>query len=565
MRKNKALLNLVVSALTAAMTICGSFGSLAEEVTTVPEEITVTEEGISEEELSISEEIVTETETEEVVEEQISITEAEIVSEEEITEEEIISVSETEIEEIITETVPEHTAEAVIQEGTPEVVVAEEQVPETTEAYLIDSWSGAEQIKDLKGASSPEGSVLTWSAIPDAEGYLIGAIQNGNPYRQIDFIVGGNNTKYVDKNASLTAYSYYWEFPYKKVDGKVVRGNASSKYVYGVKQLPAPQNLKVTASLSGIDISWDPVMGADAYVIKTRIGKDGEVFDLMATDATSYHHPLSSLYDADTYYWVYAFIDNDGNRRPGATSKFAYARTPSDPIKYKPVIFVDSEYITAYCGEIKEIPVRYTAGSDDVYYLNLNEGLVTEWDDTKRGKSNQTFLLTGLVGGEYEVLLFNGFNNYTITLHITIIESELEKQLKQQPVYVVSTFYTVQSDKYKASYPDLMQSMFVNKSGTSIKNVTIAFAAWDKNKLPIKIPTKYDSRGDYVELVTYEGINLLDGEVYGDEVGLAMWLYPVVPAYVKSCIVSYDDFYGNTWNNPLYEAWKQKYVNQILQ
>jgi len=269
------------------------------------------------------EEQFTEIETE--YQEELTTEVAEISTE--YVEEETEAVTEEIVtEEIITEPEP------VTEEPTTEEVVIEEPttaIPEqTTKEFLIDAWSGTEQITDLKGTSSPEGSVLTWSPIPDAEGYLIGAIQNGNAYKQIDFIVGENNTRYVDKNASLTVYSYYWVFPYKKVDGKVVRGAASSKYVYGVKQLAAPQGVTATGAPGRIKLAWNPVPGKSGYIIKCRRGNGpveviADVWDESYSDQAA---PLNMV----SFYWIYAYVASPRGNMPGQTSTYTFA-TPLEP------------------------------------------------------------------------------------------------------------------------------------------------------------------------------------------------------------------------------------------
>ena len=186
-------------------------------------------------------------------------------------------------------------------------------------------WTGNEQITDLKAKSTPDGSDLTWSKIPEADGYLIGAIQNGKPYRQIDFIVGGNTTEYLDINASLTDYSYYWVFPYKKVNGKVVRGAASSIYVYGIKQLLAPKNLKATGKTGGVDLGWDSVSDADGFIIKRRTGSSGSAVVIADVTGTSYTDTTASTTD-NSFYWVYAYKKSGNTKRPGAISSYAYAK-----------------------------------------------------------------------------------------------------------------------------------------------------------------------------------------------------------------------------------------------
>jgi len=263
------------------------------------------------------EEQVTEIETE--YQEELTTEASEIVTEA-VTEE--IVTAEPTTEEIITEPEP------VTAEPTTEEVIIEEPatvIPEpTTEEYLIDAWSGTEQITDLKGTSSPEGSVLTWSPIPDAEGYLIGAIQNGNAYKQIGYVVGGNTTTYTDKDASMEKYSYYWVFPYKRVNGKIARGAVSSRYVYGIKLLAAPQNFKAESVPGGVNLTWTEVPNVYKYLIKCRRGNGTVTVLDNAYNGTYFDEAAPS--DVTSYYWVFATQNGYPNDLIGASSTYAYGK-----------------------------------------------------------------------------------------------------------------------------------------------------------------------------------------------------------------------------------------------
>lgn len=288
----KKLVMLLLSALLAVSP------AMAEE--TIEEQFTEIETEYQEEVTTEAAEIVTE-----YVEEETEAVTEEIITTEPVT------------EEIVTEPEPV-TEEAVIEE--PTTVVPEP----TTEEYLIDAWSGTEQITDLKGTSSPEGSVLTWSPIPDAEGYLIGAIQNGNAYKQIGYVVGGNTTTYTDKDASMEKYSYYWVFPYKRVNGKIARGAVSSRYVYGIKLMAAPQNFKAEGVPGAINLSWNPVPDASRYIIKVRRG-NGTVEQLADTYKTTYTDEAAPN-DVVSYYWVLGFKYGYPNDYYGASSTYAFAK-----------------------------------------------------------------------------------------------------------------------------------------------------------------------------------------------------------------------------------------------
>ena len=182
-------------------------------------------------------------------------------------------------------------------------------------------WKGTERVSGLKAKSSVNGIILSWNAVAGADGYLIGAIRYGNPYRQIAYTSGRT---YTDTNASLYLYNYYWVFPYKKVDGKVVKGRVSANYVYGIKLLPKPENVKAAAKTTSVYLRWDPVSGADGYVIKVRRG-NGSVSTL-ATIKDREYSDINAPVDEISYYWVYAYKNYGDAKRPGEISSYVYAK-----------------------------------------------------------------------------------------------------------------------------------------------------------------------------------------------------------------------------------------------
>ena len=340
---------------------------------------------------------------EETIEEQF--TEIETEYQEELT---------TEVAEIVTEYVEEET-EAVTEEIVTEEIITEPEpvteeviieepttaIPEpTTEEYLIDAWSGTEQITDLKGTSSTEGSVLTWSPIPDAEGYLIGAIQNGNAYKQIGYVVGGNTTTYTDKDASMEKYSYYWVFPYKRVNGKIARGAVSSRYVYGIKLMAAPQNFKAEGVPGAVKLSWNPVPDAVKYIVKVRRG-NGAVENLDDSVYGTAYTDKAAPNDVVSYYWVLGFKHGYPNDYYGASSTYAFAKpipsgsgfTEVGRFTYKYSFSEDTRYFIA---------LRNDNGGNAMVTANVlaydanNEIIGADEDTEITSKPGYTILIDGL-------------------------------------------------------------------------------------------------------------------------------------------------------------------------
>lgn len=163
---------------------------------------------------------------------------------------------------------------------------------------------------------------------------------------------------------------------------------------------------------------------------------------------------------------------------------------------------------------------------------------------------------------------------------------QLNAAIAAQPVFVQDTKYVNRkSIRDKMKYPsglycDFLSPIIKNNSGTDVKNVKIAYAAWDANNLPLKIDGYYDftnvyeKNNDYIVIKNLEALNIINGGAYeytlaeSDE-SVSYWDddAPFLISYhddtniakCKSIVVSYEDFDGNTWENPYYEAWCNAY------
>ncbi len=139
--------------------------------------------------------------------------------------------------------------------------------------------------------------------------------------------------------------------------------------------------------------------------------------------------------------------------------------------------------------------------------------------------------------------------------------SELETALNNQPVKITRTEYISQEDQFLR--PDLLSAVFQNDSGVDIKNAVLGYVAWDSNNLPVKIQSQYDfTDGEYFKKVNYSDVNLVNGASYGENGGLSIGNDNI--ARFKAIVVSYTDFDGNTWDNPLLEEFKKLYEDKKL-
>ncbi|WP_026669343.1 DUF5780 domain-containing protein [Butyrivibrio sp. AE3006] len=129
--------------------------------------------------------------------------------------------------------------------------------------------------------------------------------------------------------------------------------------------------------------------------------------------------------------------------------------------------------------------------------------------------------------------------------------SELDEKVKTQDLYVSQTSILRKDDLYIAS-GDMMQAIIYNNSDKKIAEAVVAFAAWDKNNLPVKIQKPYGiGTGDYITEVTYSNVNLLKGQSYGDDSGYEVSTSPSIQK-IRAIVVSYQTTDGEKWENPYY-------------
>lgn len=142
----------------------------------------------------------------------------------------------------------------------------------------------------------------------------------------------------------------------------------------------------------------------------------------------------------------------------------------------------------------------------------------------------------------------------------TLGVADVDWLVNQQPLHVVNTQYLVQSDQYKALYPDLLSATIENSGTDDIRDAVIAIVAWDANGLPVKIKGQFDfSDGKYVALVNFDAINMVPGAMYGSNSGLPLDADCNNIAMFKATVVSYTRFDDTTWGNPYFDLWKQMY------
>lgn len=142
-----------------------------------------------------------------------------------------------------------------------------------------------------------------------------------------------------------------------------------------------------------------------------------------------------------------------------------------------------------------------------------------------------------------------------------ITASELEEMLLSQDVCVTETKYLVQDLNYQWAYPDMLCAIFENRGTEDIKNIVVAFAAWDARCMPLEIKGKNTLlEGTYIQKVCleYEDFRFMPGTETGYGIGYEVKEDATV-SVLKAIVVSYETFDGKIWENPYYNLWEKMY------
>ncbi|RAI80149.1 hypothetical protein BFS35_010210 [Macrococcoides goetzii] len=141
--------------------------------------------------------------------------------------------------------------------------------------------------------------------------------------------------------------------------------------------------------------------------------------------------------------------------------------------------------------------------------------------------------------------------------------ARLERAIKKQDLYAVDAKYVVLHDEFKSLYPDNLQTTIKNNTDKDIKDVQYGFVAWDKNGLPIKIKGDIDFGKSYFRGVTADAANIKGYGTFGEDKGYRIDSTIGVHSF-KPFVVSYVDFEGKKWTNPLYKEFLKMYEGKRL-
>ncbi|MCL2838746.1 MAG: DUF5780 domain-containing protein [Oscillospiraceae bacterium] len=132
---------------------------------------------------------------------------------------------------------------------------------------------------------------------------------------------------------------------------------------------------------------------------------------------------------------------------------------------------------------------------------------------------------------------------------------ELDEAIRQQPLFVDSTNF-LPSSHFRIGRDSMIQAILYNNSDVPIRNAVVGFVAWDRNRLPIRIRQRIGiSDGNYFSRLNLDTINLMPGTFYRGRVGDTYYGMRIDEnldvSFLKAIVISYEDFDGNHWTNPL--------------
>ena len=146
----------------------------------------------------------------------------------------------------------------------------------------------------------------------------------------------------------------------------------------------------------------------------------------------------------------------------------------------------------------------------------------------------------------------------------TLVQSSFDNLLMQLPVTIIKTEHIVRDKQCKHLYPDMLQAMIKNKTSVKIKDVVVAFVAWDKDNSPVKIKESIDfGDGAYIKTVNYTDINLIPGGIFKGQRGLEIDESCEINTF-KSIVLSYTNYKEETWINPQFEKFCSLYEGKQL-
>ena len=151
----------------------------------------------------------------------------------------------------------------------------------------------------------------------------------------------------------------------------------------------------------------------------------------------------------------------------------------------------------------------------------------------------------------------------------TLTIPEFDALLAEQSLGVISIEIVSTDSEYLTTYRHVAVCKIKNNTDVDIRDIKLAYVAWDIDNLPVK-----STMSNYLQTITIENVNLIAGAVYDANAKnihnhaftIGGWSYdcsfgskndPVNE--MKAIVVSYTDYNGTTWTNPYFRAFKNAF------
>ena len=253
---------------------------------------------------------------------------------------------------------------------------------------------------------------ISWEPSPGAEGYLVyGKRGKDGVYGYITMTTGATTVN--DTKAPDDIYSFYWVFPYHWDDkGNRAIGPVPAKYAYakGVIGPVTKPGLKAEGIPGGVKISWNPVTGAEGYIIYAkRPGETAFSYVSMTTKNYYYSDYTASLNDY-TFYRVFPFHTNQSGKRViGESGDYVYGKAKGTVGNNIPATAVSLP------AEVVVSPGTTMQLNATLSPINSNSEITWKsWDETIV-KVNSKGVITGVKSGSaYVTAVANGKSAKTL-------------------------------------------------------------------------------------------------------------------------------------------------------
>lgn len=186
-------------------------------------------------------------------------------------------------------------------------------------------------VTNVKAVSTGTTSIkLTWNKSEGAEGYLIYRQIGKGSYKYRGMVRGNDTTSYTDTSAQTGEYNFYWVFPYRYVNDKMVVGKAAP-YKYAMPIPASVTGLKaVSNGLRSVKLSWNAVSNVDGYIIYRQI-ENGKFEYRYIVSNTGFidNTAQTGVYN---YYRVYPYKMVNGKRIVGKSNQYVYSKPVPKPV-----------------------------------------------------------------------------------------------------------------------------------------------------------------------------------------------------------------------------------------